>query len=199
MAIAGAPGIAASEEPDAPYGENRFVPSFSIISGVVEQGIDGSQSSIRFDDDVPQPLELRRSRVGDDNVVTPFVGGSLELMTPALPIPTRPRFFVSGEILPLFASEHQPAQEGKPSRIRGPEVSAVLAVEEDEFHHVTNPAGPRGPASDSVRRGRGQRPGHGHERAMGQSGTGREGGCGVRLRALRAPAPDQAVGGLDPV
>jgi hypothetical protein len=67
---------------------------------------------------------------GDDLAVSPFVGGALELMTPALPIPGRPRLFASGEILPTFASDRHLALEGDPGCVRGPEPDAPCAGDE---------------------------------------------------------------------
>ncbi len=65
-----------------------------------------------FEDMPPlPPVPLRGSVDGDDLAVSPFVGGVLELMTPALPIPTRPRLFVSGEVLPTFAFKRNVALE----------------------------------------------------------------------------------------
>jgi hypothetical protein len=49
-------------------------------------------------------------------------------MAPALPIPTRPRLFVSGEILPTFASDRDLAVDGDPSCVRGPEPDAPCAL-----------------------------------------------------------------------
>jgi hypothetical protein len=67
---------------------------------------------------------LRGPVDGNDLAVSPFVGGTLELMTPALPIPTRPRLFASGEILPTFASGHDLALEADPGCVRGPKPGA---------------------------------------------------------------------------
>jgi hypothetical protein len=52
--------------------------------------------------------------------VSPFVGGSLQLLTPEIPIPTRPRFFVQGELLPTFATDRNIAAEGDPSGVEVP-------------------------------------------------------------------------------
>jgi hypothetical protein len=61
-------------------------------------------------------------------------------MAPELPIPTSPRFFASGEILPSFGSTRTLAVQGDPGCIRGPEVGAPCAV--DEVPGVrTNPFG----------------------------------------------------------
>jgi hypothetical protein len=51
-------------------------------------------------------------------------------MTPALPIPLRPRLFVSGEILPTFASDRDLAVEGGAGCVRGPEPTAPCATAE---------------------------------------------------------------------
>src|SRR5262245_23190396 len=42
----------------------------------------------------PTSQTLRPSADGNDRDVTPYFGGNLELMTPELPIPGRPRLFV---------------------------------------------------------------------------------------------------------
>ena len=105
-------------------GEDRWVPSLAITGGITIQDQQGSADS--FLDDM-NSTPLRGLVQGDDNAVSPFVGGSLELMAPALPIPTRPRPFVSGEILPTFASNRDLAVEGNPSCVRGPEPNAPCA------------------------------------------------------------------------
>ncbi len=69
--------------------------------------------------------------VGDDTVVSPFVGGTFELMSPALPIPTRPRIFIGGEILPTFAPGRDVAIQGEPGCVRGPEPGVPCARDED--------------------------------------------------------------------
>jgi hypothetical protein len=98
----------------------------------------------------------------DDRVVSPFVGAAVELMTPRLPVLSSPRFFASGEILPAFASERGLAVDGQPSRVRGPEVGALLAGEEDNTHFTTGDpgtqAGPRSrPFGDKEANGQGMR------------------------------------------
>jgi len=108
-------------------GENRWVPSLAITSGVTIQNQDGYADSELFEDMSPNPVPLQGMVDGDDTAVSPFVGGSLELMTPALAIPTRPRLFASGEILPTFASDRDLAVEGDPSCVRGPEPNAPCA------------------------------------------------------------------------
>jgi hypothetical protein len=73
---------------------------------------------------------LQPATSGDDLAVTPFVGASLELMAPALPVWTSPRFFAAGEILPSFGSTRTPAVDGDPGCIRGPEPTAPCARDE---------------------------------------------------------------------
>jgi len=114
-------------------GEDRWVPSLAITSGITIQEQEGSADSVLTEDIAGislGPLPLRGFVRGDDLTVSPFVGGSLELMTPALPIPTRPRLFVSGEIVPTFASDRDLVIEGDPSCIRGPEPGIPCAIDE---------------------------------------------------------------------
>ncbi len=144
--IAPLTSVADEEEQRVQEGENRWVPSFAFTSGIWIQRHSGSMQSRFFDETTPQAgpgVQLRPGDEGFDRVVTPFVGGTLELMAPALPIPTRPRLFVAGEYLPSFPAERQPAQEREPSRIRGPEPNTVLAVEETNTASTNPPRGPR--------------------------------------------------------
>ena len=57
---------------------------------------------------------------GDDNDVTPFVGGQLELMTPELPLPLSPRIFAGGGVVAAFGSTRHVASEGNVGTIRSP-------------------------------------------------------------------------------
>jgi hypothetical protein len=139
------------EEHGKQAGEDRWVPSLAITSGVTIQQQDGSLlSGLLVDVNTPPdtpPVALQPEcdaknpqpscpgpipLDGDDLAVSPFVGGSLELMTPALPIPTRPRLFVSGEILPTFAVDRDLALDGDPGCVRGPEPDAKCMRDEDE-------------------------------------------------------------------
>ncbi len=117
------------EEPTKQAGEDRWVPSLAISGGVTIQNQDGTSDSFLVDvnsDSTP----LRGLIEGSDTAVSPFVGGSLEVMSPALPLPLRPRLFLSGEILPTFASDRDLAVEGDPGCIRGPEPTAPCATKE---------------------------------------------------------------------
>jgi hypothetical protein len=115
-----------AEEPTKQAGEDRWVPSLAIIGGVTIQEQDGTSDSFMVDLN-SNSTPLQGLIEGSDTAVSPFVGGSLELMTPALPLPLRPRLFVSGEILPTFAANRDLAVEGNPGCIRGPEPNAPCA------------------------------------------------------------------------
>jgi hypothetical protein len=118
------------EERTTQAGEDRWVPSLTLTSGVTIQTQTGSVESFLFEDTTPPPVALRDSLEGSDLAVSPFVGGSLELMSPALPIPTRPRLFLSGEVLPTFATSRNLVQEGEPDCVSGPELNAPCAAVE---------------------------------------------------------------------
>ena len=117
-----------SEEPLRQEGEDRWVPSLAISGGANFQDQKGCVNSDpgkgnRLCEAVSDTtIPVRGFVDGDDLVVAPFVGAALEVMTPALPIPSRPRLFLSGEILPTFASDRDVALEGDSSScISGPE------------------------------------------------------------------------------
>jgi hypothetical protein len=112
-------------------GEDRWVPSLAITSGITIQQQTGFADSDIYKGMSPTSMPLRGFVDGKDTAVSPFVGGTLELMAPALSIPTRPRFFVSGEILPTFASDRDVALEGDPGCIRGPAADDPCASSED--------------------------------------------------------------------
>jgi len=128
------------EDPAKQAGEDRWVPSLAITSGITIQQQQGSADSCFFSDpaDISRNCDsivdppLRGFVKGDVLAVSPFVGGSLELMAPALPIPTRPRLFVSGEVLPTFAFKRNVALEKDPRCVRGP-IPGALCGEGDAF------------------------------------------------------------------
>ena len=102
--------------------------SLAAISGVLIEQQHGSVASCIFANPAdatgcpaPGSTPLRPASSGHTRALSSFVGASLEAMTPAIPIPTRPRVFLSGEIVPTFASNYDPAGEGDPSCVRGPE------------------------------------------------------------------------------
>jgi hypothetical protein len=131
--------------------ENRWVASLAVTSGVLLQGQDGSINSCLFANpanatgECPAPgsTPLRPSTSDHDLAIVAFVGGNLELMSPALPIPTRPRLFVSGEFLPIFSADRDVAGEGDPGCVRGPEPSDdnVCASDQDPNNPRSSPYG----------------------------------------------------------
>jgi len=136
---------AADEPPEMQSPEDRWIPSIAIISGVVwaeqtassdtvlVQGMSNPMPPCAANDTRPECRDLMTPAPadGNDRAVAPFVGGTFELMAPALPIPLRPRLFVSGEMLAAFASERDVALRGNTGCIRGPAVDAPCAVDHD--------------------------------------------------------------------
>ena len=102
----------------------RWVPSLAVISGLTIQPWEAEATGIICREcPIPDPAmgetELR-SASDDDLDVTPYVGANLELMTPALPVPTSPRFFVGGEAWASFGIERIVAGEGNVGILRSP-------------------------------------------------------------------------------
>jgi len=130
-------GAADGGGPALQSGEGRWVPSLAITSGVTVQSQEGAVESFLLPGGMLPSEALQPADGGSDLVVSPFVGGSLELMSPALPIPTRPRLFLSGEILPTFASDRDLAVEGNPGCIRGPENGAPCVSEDTTVRPIS--------------------------------------------------------------
>jgi hypothetical protein len=143
----------AASEPQEQEGQNQWVPSLAITGGATLQNQSGTEHSVRVDSGAGTTTELRPSLRGDDRAVSPFMGGALELMTPALSLPGSPRFFATAEALSLFASSRQIVNEGTPGQLAGPEINSLPAKEEtDQYYlfdtHTGQPAlstGPRPP------------------------------------------------------
>jgi hypothetical protein len=139
-ALASVNAISRADEAEYVPGDDRWIPSLAVTSGVTLANWAGDQTSFQLRGAGPGvPETLRPAQAGDDRAVTPFVGGNLELMTPALL--SHVRLFAAAELLPMFGPERQLAQDGEPSRIRGPDIGAVLAVDEDEFHFTNGAQG----------------------------------------------------------
>ena len=103
----------------------RWVPAFSFYSGVLVQDAEGEASStLLTGPGAPSPLDcldgtttnqVRCPASGDDLMLTPFVAGSVELMTPGLTsVPGRPRLFVHGDAAASFAFTRDLAKESIP-------------------------------------------------------------------------------------
>jgi hypothetical protein len=127
------PGASLAGEAAIPVGqsgEDRWVPSLSITAGATIQDQQGFVNSVRYSPPTnPTAVPLQGAFSGDDLAASPFVGGGLELMTPALPIPLRPRLFLGGEILPTFAGDRNLAVDKRPGCLKGPEVNAPCVNE----------------------------------------------------------------------
>ena len=112
----------------------RWVPSIGLTSGVFAQKADASNTATGLTynfilrqtisnsevDTVTQITDanLRTPTDGDDILVTPFVGGTLELDTPGVQAwPGRPRLFVRGDVAAAFGSERKVAREKTPSSV----------------------------------------------------------------------------------
>lgn len=100
-----------ADEEGAGVGEDRWVPSLAVVSGVTVQDQSGDVTSF---DSLGNPIDDRVSASGSDLAVTPYVGGNLQLLSPALPLPGRPRLFVDGELLPSFGQDRDVALERDP-------------------------------------------------------------------------------------
>lgn len=121
------PVSAAADEGES-AGEDRWVPSLAVITGITYQPQDASLGAFRcagsqaMCDPTDTPLFLGRPfdsaplvSSGEDWAVSPYVGGNLQLMTPTIEIPGRPRAFVNGELLPTFAADRSIAKVGSPT------------------------------------------------------------------------------------
>jgi hypothetical protein len=113
--LSGLPVASGAQERQA--GEDRWVPSLAVISGITIQDQEASVAAI---DSTGTPVVAPTD--GDDLAVSPYVGASLALMSPALPLPGRPRAFLGGEILPTFASTRDVVKVGAPDGFTYPEV-----------------------------------------------------------------------------
>src|SRR5262249_25071188 len=137
------PIAAGAQEPPAvappafEQGEDRWLPSIAVTSGVLLQPQDGSLESCLFANPAnatgcpatgSTPLRVPAS--GSDRAIAAYVGADVELMAPALPIPTHPRVFLGAEIVPTLASDRNIANQGDPTCVKGPEPGDVCATQE---------------------------------------------------------------------
>src|SRR5262249_8135746 len=104
-ALVGAASRARADEAEGALGQPQWVPSLAVTSGVTMEWQSGSQESFLYKGSSGAVSELRPAKTGNDLAVSPYIGGALELMTPALPIFPRLRLFATGEVLPTFAPE----------------------------------------------------------------------------------------------
>jgi hypothetical protein len=116
---------AAAAENSGQAGADRWSTSVAFISGITIQVWDANAASVVCRGcTIPDPLmgeePLRPSISGDDTDVTPFVGGSIELMSPEFSVPGSPRLFVGAEVMGAFGIDRKPAREGQPGTIESP-------------------------------------------------------------------------------
>lgn len=112
----------------------RWVPAIGGTSGIFAQSADAAVTSsditYTLTSRVPVNLvevvtvttvtneHLRPPTDGDDLLVTPWVGGTAELMTPGLQaLPGRPRLFARSDIGAAFGSERKVARERSPTSL----------------------------------------------------------------------------------
>jgi hypothetical protein len=110
----------ADPTPDAgPRDEvTRWVPALAIVTGALIQHGDGSSETTEFENLSGAIEPVRPSVVGENDLVPPFVGGSLELMTPGLTSwPARPRLFLHGDAAAAFSASYSVAREGAPGEL----------------------------------------------------------------------------------
>ena len=125
--------VSAQENPPGAV-DDRWIPSLAIQSGVIFGRQHGSVSSDcrapgtlvptscdPAPDEVDYGTVLRPGEVDDELVVTPYVGGNLSLLTPALATFGKPRIFVGVELPYQFAIDRNVAQKQRPTGIREPE------------------------------------------------------------------------------
>jgi hypothetical protein len=111
LACMGAGSAAAEPVDERELG--RWVPSFSLLSGISAQKAEGhlATSDIVGPEDPAgnseHPLLPGTPATDRTRMMTPFVGGSIELMTPAWKsLPGRPRAYVHGDVAFAFAPDY---------------------------------------------------------------------------------------------
>ena len=134
-----ASAVSADTEDARAASERRWTPGLAVWGGVTVQNQDASVASrcatggpALTINDVPLvpcslppalgPAAMRRPVTNNEDVVSPLVGGSLELMTPTLEfLPFRPRVFGSVELVTYYSPERKIAREGHASGPKVPE------------------------------------------------------------------------------
>jgi len=96
--------------------ESRWLPSASVTLGISNQEASSSLSStVRPTGNEGAVINETRS------VVSPSIGGSIELMSPVvLDLPGRPRIFAHGDLVPLLTTERKLAIEGAAGDLEAP-------------------------------------------------------------------------------
>jgi len=99
---------------------SRWTPSLSIIGGFTAQREDGKTQALFTAASNGAVSDVRPPTDGDDLSVTPLVGGRLELTSPDLPLPLKPRLFFGGEFGGLFGIDRTLAGEADPGQLKPP-------------------------------------------------------------------------------
>lgn len=104
---------------------DRWIPSLALEGGMSFQDWEADVASqvcrgCAFSDPLAVPETLQPGGAGDDRDSTAFIGIQLELMSPQIPIPGSPRFFIGGEIAPTFGNERDVVSRGQPGPIGSP-------------------------------------------------------------------------------
>ena len=119
-------------------------------------------------------------------MVTPFVAGSLELMTPGLTsVPGRPRLFVHGDAAASFAVHSRRREGRRPRRFRASRRLRAFADREGGHHRGAGQHDDRGGEAPAALRRRGRRV---HARARGSAGCGSSPPSSTCGRRSRSPA-----------
>jgi len=117
LLVVGFPGAAWCQEMANDL--NRWVPAFAVTSDILVQGADGF-----LQNNLPVTSEGGTGGAelsGSGSFTEPAVGGSLELMSPALlPIPGRPRLFAHGGFSAVFSSTVDLEKLGSPGNFEPP-------------------------------------------------------------------------------
>ncbi len=130
--------LASSAEVNGAGADSRWIPSFALTSGITwgEQHATVASDCRAPGSDPPAATscdpaessfgsELRPGDKGDDRAFTPYVGGNLQLLTPALATIGRPRLFVDVELPYHFGIDRNVAQNRRPTGLREPEGQGI--------------------------------------------------------------------------
>jgi hypothetical protein len=102
---------------------DRWSPSLSVTLALTIQDVEGFVESF----DALSGVQLRPTSEGDKVMLSPQGGGTLEIMSPTLPIPLGPRIFFDGEVWTVSNQRRRAAREGDPSGLEEPEGRSFTA------------------------------------------------------------------------
>jgi hypothetical protein len=116
---------------------DRWIPSLALEGGFsFQRWKAGVSSQVCRGCPIPGPgvEELQPGDHEDDRDSTALIGIQLELMSPELHLPGRPRFFFGAEIAPTFGNERDIASTGNPARTVGsPRPDSPNSVFSEDF------------------------------------------------------------------